>query len=1076
MSADVEAAVVRIRSGDSVVGAGFLAGPNRILTCAHVVADALGLREVPAEPPGANVDVDFPLVDGPPFQASVVGESWRGIDDTGRGDVAGLLLTGEPPAGVKPVAIQAADDVFNHPFRTFGFPQHHDAGVWSTGRLLGRQAAGHLQLEDDKTTGHRVEEGFSGAPIWDERLRAVVGMTVTSERAAELKVAYCIPAAYLLAAWPGLDSGQPSMAADAVVVGFAEVDRAWADWVAAELERGGVPAMLAFGDIAGEGDIVAVVSPAFTAAESLEPRLAVRVRAGGPLPSAAAFADLVGRDDVAARAVLADALAASGLAKGRRPGPPRATPPPFPPTLEADLLEAGVRGHRRHLRAAGERAASGRRRVAGRPPISLHSYFRNRVDERARIRELVLDPTTRLVTVIGRGGMGKTAAACQVLDDLESEELADGRLAGLLYFSPRTNAVTLDAIIRLFLEIVDESARASLTRVLLNQDAREKADGLLVALGNGPYVVFIDNAEDLLSPEGVFTAPGLAALVDRVVDTGGPIRILLTTREPLVFDEPSRLRYDNRVRLEAGLPTPDGIEVLRELDPNDEYGLRRASDEELAAAVERLHGVPRALELLASLAATDGGRLERLLDEFFEQERVVERLVANAYAGLDEESRIVLVTLATYTRPVPPAAVTAVVAPLVPGLEVERVLRRLARLYLVTLDDDDLATLHPIDREYARSMLPEDGPRGRRALERAAAAYWAQVRVERAEWRGAIDVDAHLLQFEHLLNAGDVDAAADVLSEVDGHRLAPLWLARRLLAYRKELEGRLADPRRRLQHAYGLGQIYAVLGPANAQREMFEQSLSLARELGEGRYERDSLSWLGETNRRLGNQELAFELTTRAAELHHEAGERSEEAYCLAQASFVEAYRQRHHEALELGRRALELSGGTGHAAAMAHDALSLAHYELDQLDDAEARVVDALRLYEAEHSPTATFVLNVQGMIRLKSGDFPRAIEVLERGRTWTEEIGILRLLAYFDFNLAHAYLAVGDAATAESRAEAAAETLVLVNEERPAEGARALARAARARAGGDDEAASAALAESRRLSLENPDLYDSP
>jgi hypothetical protein len=44
MQESLEASLVRIRTADSrVVGAGFLVGEHHILTCAHVVSQALGL-------------------------------------------------------------------------------------------------------------------------------------------------------------------------------------------------------------------------------------------------------------------------------------------------------------------------------------------------------------------------------------------------------------------------------------------------------------------------------------------------------------------------------------------------------------------------------------------------------------------------------------------------------------------------------------------------------------------------------------------------------------------------------------------------------------------------------------------------------------------------------------------------------------------------------------------------------------------------------------------------------------------------------------------------------------------------
>ena len=72
------------------------------------------------------------------------------------GDIAGLSLAGPAPVGAKATRLVTADDLWSHRFRTFGFPAHHDQGVWVSGRLRGRQAAGWCRWE---IHGHRLPSG-----------------------------------------------------------------------------------------------------------------------------------------------------------------------------------------------------------------------------------------------------------------------------------------------------------------------------------------------------------------------------------------------------------------------------------------------------------------------------------------------------------------------------------------------------------------------------------------------------------------------------------------------------------------------------------------------------------------------------------------------------------------------------------------------------------------------------------------------------------------------------------------------------------------------------------------------------
>ena len=211
MQNSLDASLVRIRTANGhIVGAGFLVGERHILTCAHVVSQALGLNEYPADPPQGEVWLDFPLIaPGRLSRTRVV--LWCPPLLDGRGDIAGLEVQGEPPPGAMVVDFARAGDVWEHPFRAFGFPAGYDDGVWATGRLLGRQATGWAMIEDVKTQGFAVASGFSGTPVWDTQVQGVVGMVVAASRPTETKTAFVIPLDVLVTAWPhmALPRGEP---------------------------------------------------------------------------------------------------------------------------------------------------------------------------------------------------------------------------------------------------------------------------------------------------------------------------------------------------------------------------------------------------------------------------------------------------------------------------------------------------------------------------------------------------------------------------------------------------------------------------------------------------------------------------------------------------------------------------------------------------------------------------------------------------------------------------------------------------------------------------------------------------
>ena len=112
----------------------------------------------------------------------------------------------DPPHGAQAAPLAQVEDLWEHSFRAFGFPRGQDTGVWATGRLLGRQLTNWVQIEDVKETGFAVEPGFSGTPVWDTQVEAVVGMVVAAERRMNLKTAFAIPVDVLARSWPLLES------------------------------------------------------------------------------------------------------------------------------------------------------------------------------------------------------------------------------------------------------------------------------------------------------------------------------------------------------------------------------------------------------------------------------------------------------------------------------------------------------------------------------------------------------------------------------------------------------------------------------------------------------------------------------------------------------------------------------------------------------------------------------------------------------------------------------------------------------------------------------------------------------
>ncbi|WP_424863450.1 trypsin-like peptidase domain-containing protein [Streptomyces sp. MMS24-I29] len=202
-------AVVRVKGPDGAIGgAGFLIAPDLVLTCAHVVSDALDrLREATVEA-GTEVTVDVPLagnadgVDGGDHGAEV--QRWIPVRPDQTGDIAVLRLRNRIP-GARPLpVIDPQRGVWDHDARAVGFTDDHPDGIWHSGRFRGPTRQGWIQLSRANGEAVYVKGGFSGSPVWDNELGAAVGMMVAAQPVREAQQAFVLRVRTLLKEVPEL--------------------------------------------------------------------------------------------------------------------------------------------------------------------------------------------------------------------------------------------------------------------------------------------------------------------------------------------------------------------------------------------------------------------------------------------------------------------------------------------------------------------------------------------------------------------------------------------------------------------------------------------------------------------------------------------------------------------------------------------------------------------------------------------------------------------------------------------------------------------------------------------------------
>lgn len=204
---------VRVLSARGVVqGAGILVMPGVVLTCAHVVASAVGQGQGQGRPdarPTTAVLVDVPgCPGGAAGEAVVMPDAWfPGPLAGGAGGDLAVLRTGwAPPDGTAVARAGPCGEPDRREVHVYGFPAGAPEGLWSRVRLVGRGGPhrGWIQLEGIGAAGARISHGFSGAGVWDPVARRIVGMITAAYTAPQAKAAWMLPLEAAARMWPGL--------------------------------------------------------------------------------------------------------------------------------------------------------------------------------------------------------------------------------------------------------------------------------------------------------------------------------------------------------------------------------------------------------------------------------------------------------------------------------------------------------------------------------------------------------------------------------------------------------------------------------------------------------------------------------------------------------------------------------------------------------------------------------------------------------------------------------------------------------------------------------------------------------
>jgi tetratricopeptide (TPR) repeat protein len=674
-------------------------------------------------------------------------------------------------------------------------------------------------------------------------------------------------------------------------------------------------------------------------------------------------------------------------------------------TRVAQSIELGIQRERQPEKPV---SSTTRTKFINPPPLVARTYFQDRHVEMKLIGDFFKDEALRLMTVVGRAGIGKTATVCRLLKSLESGSLPDDggplNVDGIVYLSEGgSRGVRVPYLYADLCELLPDDVAEELDEIYKDpqESIEAKMHALLDAFPEGRYVLLLDGLDDIIDPatREIKDADLKGALRTLLEHPRHAVKVIVTTRyapEPneLVLVRPELQRNLN---MDEGLPSPYAEEILRNMDADGSVGLKTAPEELLNEARLRTRGFPRTLEaLFAILSADRNTTLREVLDNTkgLLPENVVDALVGEAFSRLDPVAQMVMEALAIYSYPVTPAAVDYLLLPHRTGGVVSApVLVRLVNMQFVRREAGGRYYMHPVDREYASSRVPKgeatdqyeiDAPFTQMALLDRAADYLAQTRTPRKSWKTLENLALQLQEFELRYAGQDYNAAASVLLEIDDYLL--LWGHYRLMTEMHErLLNKLSAPDLQQSSLGNLSSAYVRMGRYHEAITYTEQALHIARVVGNRANEGTWLGSLGNSYAGLGRYQEAIAYTEQALTIAREGGNRANEGNWLGSLGNRYADLGQSARAIEYYKRALtmarEISDQSGECVSLAYLGDSYANLQhAVRAKDCYEQALDIARTIGDRRMEA--YSLNLLGYLLVEQGEWNEA----EQQGEWNE------------------------------------------------------------------------------------------
>jgi predicted ATPase/class 3 adenylate cyclase len=500
-------------------------------------------------------------------------------------------------------------------------------------------------------------------------------------------------------------------------------------------------------------------------------------------------------------------------------------------------------------------------------PVQLTSFI-GRVRELDEVRTLVAE--SRLVTVVGPGGSGKTRLALQVAADL-----LDGSEDGVWLVA--LSAVDDDE------QVLPEVAGALGVR---EESGRPLLDALVEALQYRCLFVVMDNCEHLVD--------ACAKLAETLLLRCPKVWLLATSREPLAVAGERVYRLppmglnpgDSDSDLES-VAASEAVRlfVTRAVEHRPDFVLDAANAATVASLCRHLDGIPLALELAAArMRSMSPEQVERHLGQRFRllssrsrtataRQQTLEGAVAWSYDILNEAEKLAFATLSVFpgTFDLPAAEAVCAQAADLDVFNVVDLIESLVDKSLLQTEQRDGGLRYRMLETIAHYAAERLTDRGADAVERAAdahARYYLAFVAEAAphlagadqiEWRERVDADFDNLRTALTALVASPERAVDALRLV-GDLWTFVWIGGETSGgFQALAQAALDHPQsqgdtlERSRALLTLGYLQQWRGAVEAARISSEAGARIARQIGDAPLAAAHLSRLAFELFRLGD-------------------------------------------------------------------------------------------------------------------------------------------------------------------------------------------------------------------------------